>query len=342
MAILGGIDIHRSQLTYDYIDTRTGEIRAGEVRPANRQGLRRWLKRLEGAEHVAIAIEAGTGWRYVSEELRRAGCRVYLAEPAETAYLKGPKRRAKRDLGDAKHLRELVQQGRVPESWIPPQEILEARALIRLYLDLLEERGAWVERVDAALFHQGVPVTSVVTAAGRAKLANAELTAQGRRQVVVGLRQVDRLDQERGIIAGLIEMAAKAQPACRKLVEEVYGVGWLLAYALWAELGDVRRFTSSRDVVRYTGMDVTVYSSGDHRSMGLLSRQGSPVLRWVLYEAAVAATHKGSPDHRYYVQVKSRRQGDSGIALQSVMRKVVRRAYHLLRELPAEAWPAVA
>jgi transposase len=230
----------------------------------------------------------------------------------------------------------------VPESWIPPAEILEARALIRLYLDLLEERGAWVERVDAALFHQGVPATSLVTKLGRAKLAEAELTPQGRRQVDVGLRQVKRLDQERDIIAGLIEDAGKAQPPCRKLVEQLYGVGWLLAYALWAELGDVRRFSSSRDVVRYTGMDVTVYSSGDHRSMGSLSRQGSPVLRWALYEAAVAATHKTSPDHRYYEQVKSRRQGDSGIALQSVMRRVARRVYHLMRGLPAEAWPAAA
>lgn len=342
MAILGGIDIHRSQLTYDYVDTETGEIRAGEVRPACRQGLRRWLERFEGAERVAFAIEAGTGWRYVSEELRRAGCKVYLAEPGETAYLKGPKRRAKRDLGDAKHLRELVQQGRVPESWIPPAEILEARALIRLYLDLLEERGAWVERVNAALFHQGVPATSLMTKVGRTKLSEAELTPQGRRQVDVGTRQVKRLDQERDIIAGLIEVAAKAQPACRKLVEELYGVGWLLAYALWAELGDVRRFSSSRDVVRYTGMDVTVYSSGDHRSMGSLSRQGSPVLRWALYEVAVQAAHKRSPDYKYYRQVKTRRQNDSGIAFQSIMRRVARRAYHLMRVLPAEAWPAAA
>jgi transposase len=89
-------------------------------------------------------------------------------------------------------------------------------------------------------------------------------------------------------------------------------------------------------------MDVTVYSSGEHRSMGSLSRQGSPVLRWALYEAAVAATQKRSPDHGYYDQVKSRRQGDSGIALQSVMRRVIRRAYHLMRELPAEAWPTAA
>ena len=69
-------------------------------------------------------MEATTGWRFVVEELRRIGAVVHLAEPAETAGLRGPKKRAKGDRADARHLRELLMVKRLPESWIPPLTFL--------------------------------------------------------------------------------------------------------------------------------------------------------------------------------------------------------------------------
>ena len=59
-----------------------------------------------------------------------------------------------------------------------------------------------------------------------------------------------------------------------------YGVGELTSVALLSELGDTRRFSSSKKAVRYAGMDITVHSSDDRRAAGKLSRQGPPVLRW--------------------------------------------------------------
>jgi transposase len=56
------------------------------------------------------------------------------------------------------------------------------------------------------------------------------------------------------------------------------GVGEITAAALWAELGDTRRFSSSREAVRHAGLDITVYSSDGKRPPGKLSRQGSPLL----------------------------------------------------------------
>ena len=123
-----------------------------------------------------------TGWRYVIEELQRAEITPHLAEPAETAGLRGGKRRAKTDWADARHLRDLLLDGRIPESWIPPAHVLEARALVRLYKDLLEERTSWQQRVHATLFHQGIPVVPKLgTADGQQRLDAAELSAAGRR-----------------------------------------------------------------------------------------------------------------------------------------------------------------
>jgi transposase len=63
MPIVGGLDIHRKQLTFDYRDTVTGEVKRGQVAPADRQHLRAWLARFAGREDVAFAVEGCTGWR---------------------------------------------------------------------------------------------------------------------------------------------------------------------------------------------------------------------------------------------------------------------------------------
>src|SRR5918995_129030 len=109
MAIVGGLDIHRGQLS-----------------PATRVELRAWLARFTG-QPADFALEATTGWRFVAEELERAGFRAHLAEPADTRALRGPKRRAKTDRTDAHHLRELLRAGTLPESWMPPPHIADAR-----------------------------------------------------------------------------------------------------------------------------------------------------------------------------------------------------------------------
>src|SRR5260370_36281798 len=101
MAIVGGFDIHRRQVTFDYVDTVTGQVRRGRIAPACRETLRHWLERFAGCEDVTFAVEGCTGWRFVAGELQRAGITALLAEPAQTAERRGPKRRAKNDKTDS-------------------------------------------------------------------------------------------------------------------------------------------------------------------------------------------------------------------------------------------------
>jgi transposase len=114
-----GLDQHRAQITAEWLDITTGEVSRARVAPADRIGVRRFLGRFRG-RRLEVALEATTGWRFLVEELRRVGAVVHLAEPAETAARRGNKKRAKNDRADARHLRELLQAGRLPESWIPP------------------------------------------------------------------------------------------------------------------------------------------------------------------------------------------------------------------------------
>jgi transposase len=142
-AIAGGLDIHRKQLTFDYLDLVAGEVTCGHVAPADREHLRSWLAWFENPAEVAFAAGACTGWRYVTEELARAGMAAHLAGPADTAAAHGRKRRAKTGRADARLMRDLLVQGRLPECWIPPSHVLECRALLELYHDLRREHTAW-------------------------------------------------------------------------------------------------------------------------------------------------------------------------------------------------------
>jgi addiction module HigA family antidote len=102
-------------------------------------------------------MEGCTGWRYVAGELAAAGIAAHVGEPADTAFARGRKRHAKTDKTDSRHLRELLAEGRLPECWIPPEQVLECRALLETYHDLRREHTAWVQRIHAVFFHQGAP-----------------------------------------------------------------------------------------------------------------------------------------------------------------------------------------
>jgi transposase len=333
--IVMGLDQHRAQITAEWIDTTTGEIARSRVAPAHRESVRRFLGRFRGLE-LEVALEATTGWRFVVEELCRAGARVHLAEPAETSALRGSKKRAKSDRADARHLRELLMVGRLPESWIPPDHLLDLRAQVRLRHTLVDQRGEWQQRIHAVLYHHGLPQrrNGLRTAEGRAWLADAALPAVAREQIAVALRMIDALDAQLPALDKQLRAYARRQPGCRALLRH-YGIGELTAVTILAELGDCRRFSSSRRAVRYGGMDITVYQSDQRRAPGHLSRQGPPALRWALYEAAQAASRAGSPDRDYYLQA-AERLGHNRACL-AVARKLLKRSYHTLAELGEEA-----
>jgi transposase len=61
--IVGGLGIHREQVTFDCLDTATGEVKRGQIAPAGRTRLRCWLARFAGQDDVAFALEGCTGWR---------------------------------------------------------------------------------------------------------------------------------------------------------------------------------------------------------------------------------------------------------------------------------------
>jgi transposase len=339
MGIVGGIDIHRRQLTFDFVDLTTGENARGRISPADRLELRHFLDPIAGGGDVAM--EGCTGWRYVSEELERAGFRAHVADPAETAARRGNKRRAKTDRSDAAHLRRLLTAGELPESWIPPLHVLEARTLVRLYKDLTDQRAAWTHRLQATLYHQGIPQLACPAASeqARALIAEAELSQAGRRAVEVALAQMDVANEMIAPLELNLARVSRHQPGCQALTAH-YGVGPVTSVTIWSEMGDARRFSSSSDAVRHAGLDVTVYSSDTARAKGHLARQGPSRLRWALYEAAMSSTKKASPDHEYFLSLRERLGTQRAVL--AVARKLARWCHHARRAAGDGAWAEAA
>jgi transposase len=332
--IVMGLDQHRAQITAEWVDTATGEIGRARVAPAHRESVRRFLGRFRGRQ-LEVALEATTGWRFVVEELHAIGARAHLAEPAETSARRGNKKRAKTDRADARHLRELLMIGRLPESWIPPAHLLDLRARVRLRHTLSHQRGEWQQRIQAVLYHHGCPQRrSLITADGRAWLAQQPLPQTAREQVAVAIAMVDALEVQIAPLDQQLRAYARHQRGCRALMTH-YGIGELTAVTILAELGDASRFSNSRDAVRYAGLDITVKQSDQRRAPGHLSRQGPPALRWALYEAAQVARHPRSPDRDYYLTAAERIGGNR--ACLAIARKLLKRSYHTLRELGQEA-----
>ncbi len=344
MPIVGGLDIHRKQITFDYLDTVTGEVRRGQIAPADREHLAGWLAGRFTGQDAHFAVEGCTGWRYVAEELAAAGITVHVAEPADTAALRGRKRHAKTDRTDSRHLRQLLADGRLPECWIPPWHVLECRALLELYHDLRTEHTAWVQRIHAALFHQGAAQLGeggLRTGEGLAALqaiAAAQLSPAGQLQVAVSLDKLAALDRHLDVLRRRLVTAARALPGARELHARLYGVGPITALALVCWLGGAGRFSSARKAVRFAGLDITVWSSDRKGPPGRLSRQGPEVLRWCVYEAGKTHARGSAPDYRYYAAVKDRIDGKR--AAISEARKIIRQAVHILAELGDDALAA--
>jgi transposase len=347
MSIVGGLDIHRKQLTFDWVDEQNGKWERGRIAPADRQHLADWLTRFDPAAvgPVEFAMEGCTGWRYIAEEMAKAGVVAHLAEPADTSALRGPRRRAKTDKADAKLLRELLATGRLPECYIPAEQALEYRAMLELYQDLRTQHTGWTQRIQAVCFHHGTtaPGQAGIVRGDRARLRaiiDDQLSISGRLQANTALAMMDTLAEHLDRLRRRLLNSARSLKGARALMHDIYGVGPLSSLALCAWLGGADRFSSSRKAVRFVGLDITVHSSDGRRSPGRLSRQGPEVLRWLLFEAAKTSARTNAPGYDYYIQVKDRY--DANRACLSQARRIVRHATHILTGLGDDAFTVLA
>jgi transposase len=335
-AIIAGFDVHLRQITFDCLDSQTGEVLRGQI-ASEPAAVSEWMGRFSGRE-VHVAVEACTGWLFVAQAVQACGGTAHLAETVETRALRGRKRRAKSDRQDALWLRELLAEGRLPESWIAPEHVRQWRSRLHLRKALIDERSQWLLRIRSVLYHHGISAGAparIAAAGGRQFLDGLDLPTDAHERVTVASFMISVLEQQIHQIERQLRKLARHQPGCQALMTQ-FGVGELIALTFLAELGDATRMSSSRKAIRFAGLDIGVHRSDQTSRAGRLTRQGSSPLRWALYEAAQSATRRQSPDYAHYHALRADGMTHTRASL-TIARKIARRSYHLLHNLRPDA-----
>ena len=85
-AVVAGFDVHLRQITFDCLDSRSGEVTRGRI-ASEPAAVREWMAAFVGRE-VHVAVEACSGWLFVAQAVRACGGTAHLAETVETRALR--------------------------------------------------------------------------------------------------------------------------------------------------------------------------------------------------------------------------------------------------------------
>tara|TARA_B100000315_G_scaffold252454_1_gene289299 strand:+ start:1071 stop:2039 length:969 start_codon:yes stop_codon:yes gene_type:complete len=109
----------------------------------------------------------------------------------------------------------------------------------------------------------------------------------------------------------------------QKLLQSIPGVGKITAFSMAAEIGDIKRFNTAKQLVGFIGVDPRVYESGiSIKGKGYITKRGNKILRKLLFNAAMSAVQKPNMFRDFYVKKVSEGKPKK-VALCAVMRKMI-------------------
>jgi transposase len=116
-----------------------------------------------------------------------------------------------------------------------------------------------------------------------------------------------------------------------RIILSLKGVGPITAAGLIGEVGDFTKFGTISEVMKLAGLDLYEVSSGKHRGKLRISKRGRPLMRKLLYLAALSAVRKGGVMHAWYQQALNRGMKKTK-ALVAVSRKLLVLIFALVRD----------
>lgn len=320
-----GIDLHRRR-TVLVRTTETGEALEA-VRILNDvDSLNAVMAR--AGEDPEVVLEATYGWYWAVDALQAAGARVHLAHPLGVKAFEY--RRVKNDFRDAADLADLLRMGRLPEAWIAPPATRELRELVRHRAKLVGLRSGCKAEVHAVLAKCGirVPMTDLFGLEGTELLDHLRLPAPYEARVQSLQRLIEDLEEEIDLFARLARGRLVADPGY-VAVQQLPGIGPILAAVFLAEVGDVTRFTKPGQLASWAGLTPKHHESDTHVHRGRITKQGSRLVRW----AAVESVKRIGPHTvvgAYKAQVADRRGKNVGTV--AAARKQIELVYYALRD----------
>jgi transposase len=256
------------------------------------------------------------------------GHQVWLGDAVEIRRM--ARRRQKNDHRDAELILDLLVRGEFPRVHRPSLQSREALRQLRYRQRLVKMRTMVKNSLHAISLGAGLSLRSgLATLKGREKLIALPLCPSSSFQREQWLSLLDELNRRIGQAEVQLERQAKGDEQIR-LLRTHPGIGLLTSLGLLHTLQPVSRFSNSRKVVAYVGLEPMERSSGERQRFLGISKAGSRLLRFLLIEAANVAIRTDAELRRFYRQVAHRR----GIqrAKVATARKLLVRAFIMLRD----------
>lgn len=321
-----GVDLHRRRSWVVVLDEE-GQV-VSSVSVDNREPVGLVAAVGEGGDRCDVVIEAAWGWYWIADLLTDAGFKVHLAHPLGVAGYRN--RRVKNDERDAILLADLLRMGSLPEAWIAPPVLRELRELVRYRCKLSQLRTGLKAQIHAVLGKEGVipQLTGLWGHAGARWLDDQQLAAAYRDRIVSLRRLIDHYDQEIQRLDRQIHGWLRDDVGYNE-VQRIDGIGPVFAAVFVAEIGDVSRFTSPKQLCSWAGVTPRHRESDETVKRGPITKQGSALVRWAAVEA-VARYQGGPPIRGAYRRIAATR--GNKIARVAAARRLLTLVYYGLRD----------
>jgi transposase len=326
-----GLDLSRRKVDVCLL-SESGEQVDQLAAPPDADALRTLARRIDAVhgEPVCAVIESMTGARLVHDTLEQEGWAVEIADAQKVKGL--APLACKTDKIDSRVLALLSQRDLVPAIWLPDPRIREERELARFRLHLVKHKSALKNRVHSTLINFGkpCPVTDLFGVEGRALLARLLVPEPWRGNITASVKLIDDLEDQIAEINRKLREGHAEHPYI-PLLMSAPGIGWVLAFTIAAEIGQVERFASPEKLAGYTGLCPRVNQSGDKDRRGPLTKHGPTYLRWALLEATMHALKHPAYAQRY--QRNKRRLGKqrgAKVAQVDIARRLAHAIWHML------------
>lgn len=320
-----GVDLHRRRSVIVVVDSDGTELWTKRI---DNDPLTLGLEIEEAGPAPEVVLEATWGWYWAADVIAEAGGNVHLAHPLG---IKGfENRRVKNDRIDARLLADLLRMGRLPESWIAPEGIRYQRELVRYRRKLSQLRAGLKAQVHAVLGKEGLrpPINHLWGPGGNAWLDETEMADAYETRVRSLRRLIKTYDNEITRLDSRIADEFEGHEGYQ-VIQQLNGVGPVLAAIFCAELGDVERFRSAKAVCSWAGLTPRHRESDTTVHRGSITKQGPPLVRWAAIEA-ISKNHGDDHIRAHYQRVSERRGRNKGRV--AAARKLLTLVYYGLRD----------
>lgn len=287
-----GLDVHKASISVAIAEAgrQAPEFR-GEIPnepKAIDQLIRQLSQRFEG-QPLLFSYEAGPCGYGVYHQVQASGHDCEVVAPSLIPQRAGD--RVKTDRRDAKVLARLSRSGELTPVWVPTPEQEAIRDLTRAREDMKAIELKARQRLGAFLLRHGKVYP------GKSKWGQAHfrwletVRFDTPVQQIVLEEYVNAVKDAQRRVAGLEEQMEAALPGWSlapvvEAVQAMRGVSLITAMTVLAELGDISRFDSPRQLMAYLGLVPSEHSSGGSRRQGGITKTGNGHVRRVLVEAA--------------------------------------------------------